>query len=152
MKSQLICVKIHGVTLIIIEIRKHHHMAFCCHFLLFLYNSSWVFLSKMLGDVFCRRKLSRYIWCKDKMPIPCISIVHLVTSFSHLFKLKTQYYPIWPVVTCTAPHLRGHSTTTWTKFWPFLTPSPPRVDKHGHFTYTPPCPRGLKVDKSLPPP
>ena len=77
-------------------------------------NSSWFFLSKMLGDVFCLRKLSWYIWCKDKMPIPCISIVHLVTSFSHLFKLKTQYYPIWPVATCTAPQL---STTLHSYRW-----------------------------------
>ena len=86
-------------------------MVFYCHFLLFLYNSSW---SKMLGDVFCRRKLSWYIRCKDKMPTPCISIVHLVTSFSHLFKLKTQYYPIWPVATCTAPRL---STTLHSYRW-----------------------------------
>ena len=30
--------------------------------------------------------------------------------------------------------VRGHSTTTWTKFYPILTPYPPLVEKHGHFT------------------
>ena len=31
--------------------------------------------------------------------------------------------------------VRGHSTTTWTKFYPILTPSTPRVDNCGYFTW-----------------
>ena len=40
-------------------------------------------------------------------------------------------------------HVRGHSTTTWTKIYLILTPFPPRVDKRGHLTYPPP----VHVDK-----
>ena len=32
------------------------------------------------------------------------------------------------------PWLRGHSTTTWTKYYPILTPYPPRVDNCKHLT------------------
>ena len=31
--------------------------------------------------------------------------------------------------------VRGHSTTTRTKFYQILTPHPPQVDKNKHFTY-----------------
>ena len=31
--------------------------------------------------------------------------------------------------------IRGHSTTTWTKFYPILTHHDLRVDKNGHFTF-----------------
>ena len=42
--------------------------------------------------------------------------------------------------------IRGHSTTTRTKFWPILTPSPPRVEKRGHLKYPPPLSTWTKGD------
>ena len=47
------------------------------------------------------------------------------------FSAKTQHF------TATEGHkIRGHSTTTWTKFYPILTTYPPQVDNHVRYYTT----------------
>ena len=58
--------------------------------------------------------------------------------------------PSWPIKLVQSCLVRGHSTTTWTKFWPFLTPSPPSSGQAWTFYIPPPLSTWTKGAKNAP--
>ena len=68
----------------------------------------------------------------------CETVCIIGRKINVLSTTTSQFYTVcWIDGTRAAQHLlvRGHSTTTWTKFYPILTTNPTRVDNYGHFTY-----------------
>ena len=101
-------------------------LSFTCFFL--FYSIRVCFYRKNIGSLQQRPKCTFYssflikrefsaIWGAKKSWYP-ISIL-----FGYLYQTTTRWAVPNDKMIGTCPLVRGHSTTTWTKFYPILTPS-----------------------------